>query len=110
MRYLLFAHVLFLLLFLTGSPSLADFGSQFGGYMNVWNENIELASQYLKNAETEFKNGNELQGCVDQRKAAKYGIKATESLIKAFEISGSTDDLSNIEHGLDKWKELRDFC
>ena len=34
----------------------------------------------------------------------------TLSLIKAFELSGSTDDLSNIKSGLDKWKEIRDFC
>ena len=51
-----------------------------------------------------------LQGCVKQRKAAEVGIKATQSLIKAFEINSPNDDLSNIRVGLNKWKELRDFC
>ncbi|KGG12533.1 MULTISPECIES: HEPN domain-containing protein [Prochlorococcus] len=91
-------------------PVLASEEIEFKTYMNSWNENIEKASRYLKEAEAEFKRGDELQGCVKQRQAAKYGIKGTESLIKAFEISESTSDLSNIQSGLDKWKELRDFC
>ena len=29
---------------------------------------------------------------------------------KAFKENGSTENLSDIKSGLDKWKELRDFC
>ena len=104
------ALVQFLCLLIFINPVFAGIEIDFNDYMQIWNEKIELASQYLKDAESSFKNGDELQGCVKQREAAKYGVEATESLIKAFEISGSTSDMSNIESGLDKWKELRDFC
>ncbi len=82
----------------------------FEYHMNIWNVNSTEASKLLKLAEKEFKKGDELQGCVKQRKAAELGIKGTQSLIKAFEINNSSDDLSNIRVGLNKWKELRDFC
>ena len=92
------------------SPAFASPAEEFKIYMQTWDDNIALASKYLKEAEKDFKQGDELQGCVNQRKASIYGIAGTESLIKAFKISGSTDDLSNIYAGLKKWKELRDFC
>ena len=79
-------------------------------YMDSWNKNIALASNYLKEAETSLKSGDAIEGCIKQKKAAEFGISATESLIKAFEISKTTSDLSNIKSGLNKWKELRDFC
>ncbi len=84
--------------------------NSYNDNLENWNHNIKLASDYLENAEKELKNGNEIDACIQQRKAADYGIKATNSLIKAFKESGSTEDLSNIEAGLNKWKELRDFC
>ena len=34
----------------------------------------------------------------------------SKALIKAFEINNPKEDLSNIKVGLQKWKELRDFC
>ncbi len=107
MKGLLLAIILSFTLTNTAFASTQD---TFGDYMKVWNENIDLAREYLKNAENEFLNGDALQGCVEQRKAAGYGIKATQSLIKAFEVNGSTDDLSGVKAGLAKWEELRDFC
>ncbi len=99
-----------LIALLISSNVIAETGLDFNDYMEAWDTNIALATKYLKNAETEFKNGDALQGCVEQRKAAGYGISATESLIRAFQLSGSTDDLSGVRSGLAKWKELRDFC
>ncbi len=110
MHYLVVSALLLLSLLLNTSPATASSETDFHSYMKVWDTKIELASQYLKDAESEFKRGDELQGCFKQTKAAQFGIEATESLIKAFEISGSTDDMSNINSGLEKWKELRDFC
>ncbi len=70
--------------------------NEYKNQLDNWNQKIKLASESLEEAEKELKDGNEIQACLKQRKAAGYGIEATESLIKAFEISGSTDDLSNI--------------
>ena len=78
--------------------------------MDTWNEKIKLASQYLDEAESELKNGDAIQGCIKQKKAAGFGIEATESLIKAFQVNGSQNDIENIKTGLKKGKELRDFC
>ncbi len=91
-------------------PSIANEQGNYENYMNNWNEKIKLASEYLKIAETELKNGDAIQSCVNQKKAAKYGIEASKSLIKAFKENGSKEDIENIEIGLKKWKELRDFC
>ena len=86
------------------------FAQDFESYMYEWNDKRELATQYLLEAEKALKEGDKTTGCTKQRKASKYGIEATESLIKAFEESASTDDLSNIIAGLNKWQELKDFC
>ena len=102
--------ILTLLILLAGDSVLADSGKEFDANLENWNEKISLASKYLEDAEKELKNGDAIQGCINQKKAAKYGIEATESLIKAFKESGSEQDISNIKSGLDKWKELRDFC
>ena len=92
------------------NPLWAMPASEFDSYMQVWNEKSELASKYLKQAEKQLKLGDKLQGCKTQTLAADYGIQATESLLKAFEISGSTTDLSGLKSGLNKWRQLRDFC
>ena len=76
----------------------------------IWDQKKELASQYLDEAENSFKEGDELEGCVLQQKAGEYGMEATKSLIKAMQINGSNDGIENLESGLLKWQELKDFC
>ena len=78
--------------------------------MNEWDEKRELATQYLIDAEKAIKAGDKTNGCLKQRKASDYGIEATESLIKAMKINGSTDGLKNFESALNKWREIGDFC
>ena len=100
----------FLFVLLASFQCSPAFAEDFESYMQVWNEKRELATQYLLDAEKSLKEGDEATACVTQRKASKYGIEATESLIKAMEINGSTDGLENFESGLNKWRELGDFC
>ncbi len=102
--------IVVLFLFLSQGLAIANPEENFQDYLQNWDQKIKLASEYLEKAEMELKNGNEMQGCIKQRQAAKYGIEATESLIKAFKESGSNEDMTNIKNGLNKWKELRDFC
>ena len=99
-----------LLLLLITFQSTEAFAGDFELYMQEWNSKRELATQYLLDAEKALKEGDEATGCATQRKASQYGIEATESLIKAMKINGSIDGLDNIKSGLNKWRELKDFC
>ena len=64
----------------------------------------------LKEIEIDLKDGSRDKDCARQREAASYGIEATESLIKAFKINGSKTEIENLQAGLEKWRELRDYC
>ena len=111
--FLFISKVIFLMIiviFLSSETALSSNNENFRDYMDTWNEKIKLSSEYLDQAENELKNGDAIQGCINQKKAAGFGIEATESLIKAFQVNGSQGDIENIETGLKKWKELRDFC
>ena len=100
----------FLFVLLTAFQCAPAFAEDFESYMQEWNEKRELATQYLLDAEKSLKEGDDATACVTQRKASQYGIEATESLIKAMRIIGSTDGLENFESGLNKWKEIGSFC
>lgn len=108
MRFFFSILLILFTLFYNQNSLLAE--TEYDLLMKEWDNKIAIASQLLKEAEVALKNGDALEGCVQQRKAGDYGIEATESLIKAFQINGSTSDLSNLHAGLNKWKELRDFC
>tara|TARA_Y100001968_G_scaffold180476_1_gene165315 strand:+ start:127 stop:369 length:243 start_codon:yes stop_codon:yes gene_type:complete len=79
-------------------------------YLSDFYLNQEKASKILKEIETDLKDGSREKVCARQRQAAKYGIEATESLIKAFKTNGSKIELENLQTGIDKWRELRDYC
>ncbi len=104
--------ILLILFFCLNQSDLAFAANEkeFLNYMQDWTEKKELASKYLREAEESFKAGDELSGCSIQKKASNYGIEATNSLISAMEAQGATDGLENLEAGLNKWRELGDFC
>ena len=108
----LFFHIFnaLLCLLLMISVSSSVFAGDFETYMKVWEQKRELATRYLLKAEKSLREGNKDNGCSNQRKASKYGIEATQSLIKAMKINGSEDGLDGLQSGLNKWRELGDFC
>ena len=108
-KFLVAALIITLILF-GNNIVFASTEKDFLIYMNDWESKREIASKYLKEAKIAFKEGDELTGCATQRKASKFGIKATKSLIKAMELNGSYEGLDNLEAGLNKWRELGDFC
>ena len=79
-------------------------------YMNDFYSKSNEARQILQEIETSLKEGSRKKVCSRQRKAARYGIEATESLIKALKTNGTNTEIENIQLGLDKWRELRDYC
>ena len=70
----------------------------------------EKASKILKEIETDLKDGSRDQVCTKQREAARYGIEGTESLIKALKKNGSKAEIENLQTGLNRWRELKDYC
>ena len=109
MKRLFFLSFIFVALFLFSlTPVSAE--SEFDMYLSDFYQKQEKASKILKEIETDLKDGSRDRVCARQREAASYGIEATESLIKAFKTNGSKTEMENIQAGLDKWKELRDYC
>ncbi len=96
--------------FLFSSPTQVNANTEFDMYLSDFYKKQAQASQILKEIETELKDGSRKKVCSRQREAANYGIKATESLIKAFEVNGSQNQIENLKAGLNKWMELRDYC
>tara|TARA_Y100001968_G_C19363593_1_gene721192 strand:+ start:1053 stop:1382 length:330 start_codon:yes stop_codon:yes gene_type:complete len=107
-RLLLLSLIVPFFLFTLLAPVKAN--TKFEMYLSDFYQKQEKASQILKEIETDLKDGSRDKVCARQREAAIYGIEATESLIKAFEVDGSKNQMENLKAGLDKWRELRDYC
>ena len=107
-RLFLISLTFVVLLFSSVIPVSAE--SEFEIYLSDFYQKQEKASKILKEIETDLKDGSRDRVCAMEREAANYGIKATESLIKAFKTNGSASQLENLQAGLDKWRELRDYC
>ena len=103
--------LLFISLFLLFSSVIsANAESEFEMYLSDFYQKQEKASKILKEIETDLKDGSRDRVCARQKEAASYGIEATESLIKALKTNGSKTEIENLQAGLDKWRELRDYC
>jgi len=78
--------------------------------MNDFYTKSNEASQILKEIEVEMKAGIRIKVCPRQIKAAKLGIMANESLIKAFQITGNEPPISAINSSKERWKSLLNDC
>ena len=107
-RLLIQCLIVSILLFFLLKPVKAE--TKFEMYLNDFYQKQAQASKILKGIETDLKDGSRDRVCARQREAARYGIEATESLIKAFKINGSKTEMENLQAGLNKWFELRDYC
>ena len=107
-RLLILYLVISFIFYLSQMPVKAE--TEFEMYLNDFYQKQERASKILKEIEIDLKDGSRGRVCERQRVAANYGIEATESLIKAFKLNGSKTDIDNLQSGLNKWKELRDYC
>ena len=96
------------LLFFSDISANAD--SDFEMNLSIFYQQQQKAVNILREIEKELKNGSRNRVCTRQREAARYGIEATESLIKVLKNNGSKTEIENLQSGLDKWKDLRDNC
>ena len=109
MKYLL---MLSLLIFpiLLYSPSPIQAETSLDVYMNDFYSKSNKASQILKEIETTLKEGSREKVCSRQREAAKLGLLATKSLIKAFEIGGYEMPIEAISANEKRWESLLNYC
>ena len=79
-------------------------------YMNDFYNKSNEARQILREIEVEIKSGIRIKVCPRQIKAAKLGILANESLIKAFQIAGTEAPSSAINASKERWESLINEC
>ena len=99
-----------ILLFNLYFPNQVNAEKNLDYYMNDFYTKSNEASQILKEIEGEIKAGIRIKICPRQIKAAKLGILANESLIKAFQITGTEPPNSSINASQKRWESLLNNC
>jgi len=79
-------------------------------YMNDFYSKSNEASRILKEIENSLKEGSRKKVCSRQREAARLGILANKSLIKAFEIEGANPPMQEIKASQQKWESILNEC
>ena len=79
-------------------------------YMNDFYSKSNKASQILKEIENNLKEGSREKVCTRQREAAKLGLLANKSLIKAFEMEGAQPPMKAIKASQQRWESILNEC
>ena len=103
-----FVFTLFIL-FILPSQIVADTKS-LDFYMNDFYSKSNEASQILKELEMNLKEGSRKKVCLRQKEAARLGLLANESLIKAFEIGGTKPPMGAIIASKKRWESILNEC
>ena len=79
-------------------------------YMNDFYSKSNEAGQILEEIEITLKEGSREKVCSRQREAARLGLLANKSLIKAFEIEGSQPPMRVIKASQQRWEAILNEC
>ena len=79
-------------------------------YMNDFYSKSNKASQILNEIENNLKEGSRKKVCSRQREAARLGLLANKSLIKAFEIEGTNPPMQAIKASQQRWESILNDC
>ena len=109
MRKLIFAFLLILITF-SSSPNQMVAETPLDIYMNDFYSKSSQASKILKEIEANLKEGSRKNVCSRQREAARLGLLANKSLIKAFEIEGVEPPMDAIKSSEKRWKSILNDC
>ena len=109
MKIFIFTSFIFCLItIITPIKIFADTSLDF--YMNDFYSKSNEATQILKEIENSLKEGSRKKVCSRQREAAKLGLLANKSLIKAFEIEGAQPPMKEIKASLQRWESILNEC
>ena len=75
-------------------------------YMNDFYSKMNEANRILDEIEKSLKEGSRKNVCSRQREAARLGILANKSLIKAFEIEGANPPMQVIKASQKRWESI----
>ena len=79
-------------------------------YMNDFYSKSNEASKILEEIENSLKEGSRTKVCSRQKEAARLGLLANKSLIKAFEIEGAKPPMKAIEASQRRWESILNEC
>ena len=109
MTKLIFVPFLILLtLSISANQSLAE--TEFHFYIDDYYYKSKEASKILKEIEINLKKGSRENVCSRQREAARLGLLANKSLIKAFEIGGTEPPMGAIKSSQKRWESILNDC
>ena len=102
----------FLLIFIINIqfPKQVNAENKLDFYLNDFYVKSNEASIILQELQSEMKLGLRKKVCSRQIKAAKLGLLANESLIKAFEIAGTEPPNLSINASQKRWESLLNDC
>ena len=106
--FILIAFILCLITII--SPTQIIAGNAPDVYMNDFYSKSKEARQILKEIENNLKDGSREKVCSRQRKAAKLGLLANKSLIKAFEKRGAKPPIRVINASQKRWESILNEC
>ena len=109
MRKVIFASLL-ILLTLSISPNHTLAKTPLEIYINDFYSKSNKASEILKEIEANLKDGSRKNVCSRQREAARLGLLANKSLIKAFEIGGTEPPMEAIKTSQKRWESILNDC
>ena len=92
------------------SPNETLAETPFNVYMNDFYSKSNKASVILQEIETTLKEGSRKNVCSRQREAARLGLLANKSLIKAFEEGGTEPPMEAIKSSQKRWESIFNEC
>jgi len=109
MKIYIFRFVIaFLILIISPYQSFAS--TAFNVYMNDFYSKSDKARLILREIESDLKDGSRRKVCSRQKEAARLGLLANKSLIKAFEIEGKEPPIQVIKTSQAKWESILHEC
>ena len=106
--FLFVSFILCLVTIISPVEIFADTALDF--YMNDFYSKSSQASKILIEIEANLKEGSRKNVCSRQREAARLGLLANKSLIKAFEIEGVEPPMKAIKSTQKRWESILNDC
>ena len=107
-RFIFASHLVLLTFIISPNLTLAEMSLNF--YMDDFYSKSNQASKILKEIENDLKEGSRKNVCSRQREAARLGLLANKSLIKAFEIEGTELPTEAIKSSQKRWESILNEC